>query len=66
MSREWLKKIEKALGDDSNPTKYSLLFTLNNMANQLDEYKELGTVEELRAYKETALKNLEKTNKSEV
>lgn len=55
MPQDLLKRIEMALGDDNNPNKYSLLFALSSMATQLEEYKKLGTVEELAKYKRIAL-----------
>ena len=51
----WLKKIETALGSDTNPTKYSLLFWLNNLtekANKLAQYESIGSVDEFRQLKE--------------
>jgi hypothetical protein len=55
-SPQWLKKIEESLGSDSNPTKLSLLGMLSNAAEQLKAYKALGSIEELRRYKEIAKK----------
>lgn len=58
----WLKKIETALGSDTNPTKYSLLFWLNNLtekANKLAQYESIGSVDEFRQLKEKNKENKE-------
>lgn len=51
---EWLNKLNEVVNrdDDHNPTKNSLLYMLNHMIEEYDEYKKLGTVEDFRNYKE--------------
>ena len=50
---EWLNKIKQTFDkvEPNNPTADSVVFMLNRMAKEYREYKELGSIEELRELK---------------
>lgn len=50
---EWLNKIKQTFDkvEPNNPTADSAVFMLNRMAEEYREYKELGSIEELRELK---------------
>ena len=50
---EWLNKIKQTFDkvEPNNPTADSVVFMLNRMTEEYREYKELGSIEELRELK---------------
>lgn len=50
---EWLNKIKQTFDkvESNNPTADSVVFMLNRMSEEYREYKELGSIEELRELK---------------
>ena len=50
---EWLNKIKQTFDkvEPYNPTADSVVFMLNRMTEEYREYKELGSIEELRELK---------------
>ena len=50
---KWLNKIKQTFDkvEPNNPTTDSVVFMLNRMAEEYREYKELGSIEELRELK---------------
>lgn len=49
----WISKVRQIMNnyDNNNPTINSVLFMLNSMTKEYEEYKKVGTVEEFRRLK---------------